>query len=129
RNRTSWRRTSERWRSSTSCHARSPSSAARSLEPTMSVKSTVASTRSGSASSQPPDSQRSVRNRSSSRDLDELGSRDLSREVPGHFDRDDRILASVQEQGWHADRREHVADVYLLVRRERLHRARARPLS
>jgi hypothetical protein len=54
RKRVSCRRTAASCEASSSRQARSPSAAARSLEPTMSVKSTVARTRSGSGSSQPP---------------------------------------------------------------------------
>src|SRR5215210_40764 len=60
RNRLSSRRTRAWWRSSRSRHAASPSSAARSVEPTMSVKRSVASTLSGTAGADSPATSRST---------------------------------------------------------------------
>ena len=101
------------WRSSSSRQARSPSATACSVESTMSVKSTVASTRSRSTSSHSPDSQTPVRNRSHLRGLCIGGlpgckmsaARQLDPKAPGDAlghdsarpRRDDRIAGPVQD--------------------------------
>ena len=106
--------------------ARSPSP----IESTMSVKRTVASTRSGS-SSQPPDSQVSVRKRSmlprpsrawlpvAKRDVpgsfDNLRAGDLLRHELGQLMRNCRLADAAADLGRDADRRQHVAHVDLLV--------------
>ena len=54
RNRSSWRRTKRSYPSSSSFHRRSPSSAARAVEPTMSVNITVVRTRSDAIIGQSP---------------------------------------------------------------------------
>ena len=104
--------------------ARSPSSAARSVEPTMSVNRTVASTRSGSARGAVPVRNSSI---SSSDGVDVAAQRDMvdprrtrpaarrgccsaisARPRPGAS-----VAGAVQDQRRHADRRQDVPDVDL----------------
>ena len=124
------------------CQARSPSSERVPVDSTMSVNSTVASTRSGSASSQPPDSHTSLRNRfvappmrppasaerqvADAGELDESRSRDPAGQVACRLRRHDLVVGAVKDQRRHPHGRQHMPDVDLLVHpEERLEHSRA----
>ena len=102
--------------SSSSRQRRSPSSVARSVEPTMSVKSTVASTRSGSWASRTPVRNSSISPRSRRRRRPRgRGRRPAARRTarPGcarrgsaHSRRGRSVVQAVHDQGRHADRRQ-----------------------
>src|SRR5438093_6849926 len=100
----------------------------------MSVKSTVASTRSGSTSSQPPDSHTSVRNRLTSSliflagsptarcparagNFDELSPRDPLGDVSSGLERYDSVLGALQHERRYPHSAQDVPDVDLLAQR------------
>ncbi len=116
-------RTSASWRARSSCQCRSPNSAAFSVEPTMSVKSTVASTQSGAGGVPIRSRKRFVCSRRTSlaaegrpaedvaepRDLDDLGPRDRAGDVAGLV----ALGGAVPDERRSAHGCQHVADVAL----------------
>ena len=120
-NRASSRRTTRLWPSRRSCQRRSPSSAAFSVAPTMSVKSTVA--KHGQAVSMTDARQEFLdfakydisiaqpREMIRPRQFDEARSRNTFRHIAAGSEFDRQITRAMQKQSWDADRRKNVPNV------------------
>ena len=127
RNRTSCDRTTASCASSSACQSRSPISAARRVESTMSVNSTVANTRSSATSAWWPVRNAAISWKDARHGFDQVVDvatrhSTYSRPVCGLRPtflrgRDERIVGVLEDKGWHADCRKHRPHVHL--RRQR----------